>query len=149
MLFQARKGGSGSDCDSSPEGWHSLCRWRSHRKEMIVQFKAQRADTVPAKIGGLTVSALRAFQSFKNHFRGLIGPGRGCVGPVGPEIARFRINRRPTKLESARWCPLVKDFGKLFSVVAGQLQRIDAHRGKGCSRRYRTRQETRELLATV
>ena len=47
------------------------------------------------------------------------------------------------------WSRLVKDFGKLFSVVAGQPQRIDEHRSKGSSRRYRTRQETRELLATV
>ena len=47
------------------------------------------------------------------------------------------------------WCRLVKDFGKLFSVVAGQPQRIDEHRSKASSRRYRTRQETRELLATV
>ncbi len=47
------------------------------------------------------------------------------------------------------WCRLVKDFGRLFSVVAGQPQRIDEHRSKGSSRRYRTRQETRELLATV
>ena len=47
------------------------------------------------------------------------------------------------------WCRLVKDFGKLFSVVAGQPQRIDEHRSKSSSRRYRTRQETRELLATV
>ena len=47
------------------------------------------------------------------------------------------------------WCRLVKDFGKLFSVVAGQPQRIDEHRSKTNSRRYRTRQETRELLATV
>ena len=47
------------------------------------------------------------------------------------------------------WCRLVKDFGRLFSVVAGQPQRIDEHRPKGSSRRYRTRQETRELLATA
>jgi len=47
------------------------------------------------------------------------------------------------------WCRLVKDFGKLFSVVAGQPQRIDEHRSKDNSRRYRTRQQTRELLATV
>lgn len=47
------------------------------------------------------------------------------------------------------WCRLVKDFGKLFSVVAGQPQRIDEHRSKSSSRRYRTRQETRELLATL
>ena len=47
------------------------------------------------------------------------------------------------------WCRLVKDFSKLFSVVAGQPQRIDEHRSKSNSRRYRSRQETRELLATV
>ena len=47
------------------------------------------------------------------------------------------------------WCRLVKDFGRLFSVVAGQPQRIDEHRSKGSSRRYRMRQEARELLATV
>ena len=37
------------------------------------------------------------------------------------------------------WCRLVKDFGKLFSVVAGQPQRIDEHRSKASSRRYRMR----------
>jgi hypothetical protein len=47
------------------------------------------------------------------------------------------------------WCRLVKDFGKLFSVVAGQPHRIDEHRTKGSSRRYRTRLATRELLSTV
>ncbi len=47
------------------------------------------------------------------------------------------------------WCRLVKDFGKLFSVVAGQPQRIDEHRSKDSTRRYRTRQEARGLLATV
>ena len=47
------------------------------------------------------------------------------------------------------WCRLVKDFGKRFSVVAGQPQRIDEHRAKSSSRRYRSRQATRELLSTV
>ncbi|MEZ6034313.1 MAG: hypothetical protein R3C17_14560 [Planctomycetaceae bacterium] len=47
------------------------------------------------------------------------------------------------------WCRLVKDFGKLFNVVAGQPQRIDEHRSKGSSRRYRMRHEARELMATV
>ena len=47
------------------------------------------------------------------------------------------------------WCRLVKDFGRLFSFVVGQPQRIDEHHSKGSSRRYRTRQETREFLATA
>ena len=57
------------------------------------------------------------------------------------EIAIVHVMNRTVRL--------VKDFGKLFSVVAGQPQRIDEHRSKCSSRRYRTRQETRELLATV
>ncbi|MDA1230579.1 MAG: hypothetical protein O2856_07390 [Planctomycetota bacterium] len=47
------------------------------------------------------------------------------------------------------WCRLVKDFGRLFSVVAGQPSRIDEHRSQDASRRYRARRATRELLATV
>ncbi len=49
------------------------------------------------------------------------------------------------------WCRLVKDFGKLFSVVAGQSQSIDEHRSgsKNISRRFHARRETRELLASV
>ena len=47
------------------------------------------------------------------------------------------------------WCRLVKDFGRLFSVVAGQPSRIDEHRSQGTSRRYRARRETRELLASA
>ena len=52
-------------------------------------------------------------------------------------------------ISAAIWCRLVKDFGRLFSVVAGQPERIDEHRSKDSSRRYRTRQETHELLATA
>ena len=49
------------------------------------------------------------------------------------------------------WCRLVKDFGKLFSVVAGQPQNIDEHRSgsKNISRRFHARRATRELLASV
>ncbi len=47
------------------------------------------------------------------------------------------------------WCRLVKDFGRLFSVVAGQPQQIDEHRSKTESHRYRTRKDTRELLASA
>jgi hypothetical protein len=47
------------------------------------------------------------------------------------------------------WCKLVKDFGRLFSVVAGQPHRIDEHRStsKGSTHRYRTRRSTRELMS--
>ena len=59
---------------------------------------------------------------------------------VAPLFERLGIN-------VDTWCRLVKDFGRLFSVVAGQPQRIDEHRSKKNSRRYHTRRETRDLLA--
>ena len=37
----------------------------------------------------------------------------------------------------------------MFCVVAGQPQRTDEHRSKGSSRRYRLRQETREVMSSV
>jgi hypothetical protein len=49
------------------------------------------------------------------------------------------------------WQRLVSDFGRLFSVVAGQPHRIDEHQPKrtGSDHRYRARQETRELFSTA
>jgi hypothetical protein len=48
------------------------------------------------------------------------------------------------------WCRLVKDFGKLFSVVAGQPQRIDSHSSKArkSAHRFRIRRLARELMAS-
>jgi hypothetical protein len=51
------------------------------------------------------------------------------------------------------WCKLVQDFGRLFSVVAGQPQRIDEHRSsrssssKSAPHRYRARREARDLFS--
>ena len=56
-------------------------------------------------------------------------------------------------LSEATWCSLVKDFGRLFSVVAGQPQRIDEHRSSRSSssesapHRYRARREARDLFS--
>jgi hypothetical protein len=49
------------------------------------------------------------------------------------------------------WQRLVSDFGRLFSVVAGQPHRIDEHQPKrtGSRHRYRARRETRELFSTA
>jgi hypothetical protein len=52
-------------------------------------------------------------------------------------------------ITSEVWCRLVKDFGRLFRLVAGQPHCIDEHRSKAGSHRYRTRTDTRELLASV
>jgi len=49
------------------------------------------------------------------------------------------------------WCKLVKDLGRLFSVVAGQPHSIDDHRSMTAENadRFRARREARELLATA
>jgi hypothetical protein len=54
-------------------------------------------------------------------------------------------------VNAAMWQRLVSDFGRLFSVVAGQPHRIDEHQPKrtGSGHRYRARRETRELFSTA
>ncbi len=52
-------------------------------------------------------------------------------------------------LSSEVWCHLVKNFGKLFSVVAGQPHQIDGHRSKSNTHRYRARRAARDLLSSV
>ena len=58
-------------------------------------------------------------------------------------------------LTEETWCSLVKDFCRLFSVVAGQPHRIDEHRSARTSddgspaHRYRARREARDLFSTA
>ncbi|MEO8271461.1 MAG: hypothetical protein ABI557_17190 [Aureliella sp.] len=50
-------------------------------------------------------------------------------------------------LEADIWCELVRDFGTLFSLVAGRPAAIDEARTRGRQARYHTRPRTRELLS--
>ncbi len=50
-------------------------------------------------------------------------------------------------LEADVWCELVKDFGTLFSLVAGRPAAIDEARTLGRQARFHTRPRTRELLS--
>ena len=58
-------------------------------------------------------------------------------------------------LTEETWCSVVKDFGRLFSVVAGQPHRIDEHRSSRTSNdespahRYRARREARDLFSAA
>ena len=47
------------------------------------------------------------------------------------------------------WCHLVKNFGKLFSIVVGKPNQIDGHRSNTGSHKYRARRAVRELLSSV
>jgi len=47
------------------------------------------------------------------------------------------------------WSELVRNFGRLFSVVAGKPATVDSHSSRSGSHRYRTRPVARDLLATA
>jgi len=66
---------------------------------------------------------------------------RGSTPENAPPIFA-RLALRPEA-----WCELASDFGRLFSVVAGQPHRIDEHRSRRQQRPYRIRRRTRELLS--
>ena len=89
------------------------------------------------------------------HVNGGLSESAGLDGSIDSfEQARFDAEAVRSlfgrlEISDEIWCRLEGDFGKLLNVVAGQTHRIDEHRSKASSRRYRTRQETRELLATV
>jgi hypothetical protein len=62
---------------------------------------------------------------------------------VDPLFERLGIN-------ADSWRELVRNFGRLFSVVAGRPHVIDSHSARsGSAHRYRTKPGTRELLAPV
>ena len=47
------------------------------------------------------------------------------------------------------WIELVREFGRLFYVVAGQPHQIDTHQSPNGSRRFRTRAAARDLLTSA
>ncbi len=51
------------------------------------------------------------------------------------------------KIKPAVWFELVTQFGKLFSLVAGQPHRVDDFRSRFRKKRYHLRQAARELLS--
>jgi hypothetical protein len=61
-----------------------------------------------------------------------------------PEDAPPLLER--LKIKPAVWYELVTQFGKLFSLVAGQPHRVDAYRSRFRKKRYHVRQAARELL---
>jgi REP element-mobilizing transposase RayT len=52
-------------------------------------------------------------------------------------------------ISAEAWNELVRNFGRLFSVVAGKPSTVDSHSSRSGSHRYRTRPVARDLLATA
>ena len=61
-----------------------------------------------------------------------------------PEQAPAILER--LRLGADTWCELVRDFGKLFHLVAGRPHVIDAARSRGRNNRFRVPARLRELL---
>jgi hypothetical protein len=58
---------------------------------------------------------------------------------LAPVFERLRISDEV-------WCGLVKDFGRLFYAVAGRPHSVDSHRSRDGRSRYKTKQQTRQLM---
>ena len=52
-------------------------------------------------------------------------------------------------ISESTWLELAQNFGRLFSVVAGQPHKVDAHEPCSGQHRYRATREARELLTPV
>ena len=63
-----------------------------------------------------------------------------------PEDAPTKPLLERLKIKPAVWFELVTQFGKLFSLVAGQPHRVDDYRSRFRRKRYHVRQAARELL---
>jgi len=49
-------------------------------------------------------------------------------------------------IDADRWCELTRDFGKLFSTVAGKPKVIESTRSRQHHQRYKIRNRAQELL---
>ncbi len=71
-----------------------------------------------------------------------------------PGKAKHESSPPPThlahlKLSADTWCGLVKDFGRLFSLVAGRPESVESYQGKQSHRRFYMRREVRELFKSA
>ena len=75
------------------------------------------------------------------------------------QVRSDKVNTTPMKfaplfarqgVSAEIWCGLVKDFGKLFSVVAGQPQRINSlsSTARKSAHRFKNHRAARDLMAS-
>ncbi len=91
--------------------------------------------------GFLAMSTLAYLELLDWTARQIIFGKDKFIPPIAPQVFEN------LKLKPAVWCELVTQFGRLFSVIAGQPSHIDGYRSRLRKRRYHVRQATRELLA--
>ncbi len=73
------------------------------------------------------------------------------IANIVPEKSKDTFNPAPAHLARLNitpdtWCGLVKDFGRLFSLVAGRPESVESYQGKQSHRRFYLRREVRETV---
>ncbi|TWW12108.1 hypothetical protein E3A20_03920 [Planctomyces bekefii] len=71
------------------------------------------------------------------------------VAKVGRTPKQIRRLFKRLEISADAWNELVRNFGRLFSLVAGKPAVIDSHRSRAGGHRYRARPAARDLLARV
>lgn len=71
-----------------------------------------------------------------------MGPGRRGATPASAKPILERLG-----IDESVWCELTKNFGRLFSTVAGQPNVIDSTRSRTRGQRYHVPSRARQLLA--
>ncbi|QDV22498.1 hypothetical protein [Aureliella helgolandensis] len=90
--------------------------------------------------GFLTMSVQSYIELLDWTARQIVPGKRGSTSTAAPAVLE-RL-----QLDAPTWCELVRDFGRLFSLVAGRPQVIDAARSRGRQSRFRAPHRLRELL---
>ena len=68
---------------------------------------------------------------------------------AGKAPKRLRRLFRRLEISASAWNELVRNFGRLFSIVAGKPVVVDSHTSRSGKHRYRARAAARDLLAKV
>jgi hypothetical protein len=68
-------------------------------------------------------------------------PGKHGATPADAPLILARL-----KLPAETWCELVRDFGRLFSTVAGRPRIVDGSRSRHQRHRFHLTPRVRELL---
>lgn len=73
-----------------------------------------------------------------------VEPGKRGSTPVNVPPVLKRLG-----LDSASWCELIIDFGKLFCTVAGRPEQVDSLRSHRTHRHHHLRRRDRELFTSI
>ena len=68
---------------------------------------------------------------------------------AGKAPKRFRRLFKRLEISASAWNELVRNFGRLFCIVAGKPVVIDSHTSRSGKHRYRARAAARDLLAKI